>query len=87
MINIEVNIKLILGVIAKLGNIVPHKFYLMPKRSSDEYIQLKRKVTNKVAIKLVRILEKEWSLEPQKVCYRIFEDAINQEINKRKVTA
>jgi len=55
-----------------------------PKRSSDDYIQFKRKITNKEVIKIVSILSTEWLLSPCEVLYRFIAESAAREIKKRK---
>lgn len=55
-----------------------------PKRSSDSYIQLKKKVTNKEIIKIVNILSIEWLLSPNDVCYRFIAESAAREIKKKQ---
>lgn len=55
----------------------------MPKRSSDDYIQLNKKVTNKEVIKIVNVLSSEWLLSPSEVCYRFISESALREIKKK----
>lgn len=55
-----------------------------PKRSSDDYIQLKKKITNKEVIKIVSVLSTEWLLSPTEVCYRFIAECAAKEIKKRE---
>jgi len=55
-----------------------------PKRSSDNYIQLKKKITNKEVIKIVSVLSTEWLLSPAEVCYRFIHETAAKEIKKRE---
>lgn len=55
-----------------------------PKRSSDDYIQLKKKITNKEVIKIVNILSVELLLSPCEVCYRFVYESASKEIRKRE---
>ncbi len=54
-----------------------------PKRSENDYIQLKKKITNKQIIKLVVALSEEWLLTEQEAAYRFFTEKAMQEIQKR----
>lgn len=54
-----------------------------PARSSDNYIQLKKKITNKEVIKIVSVLSTEWLLSPTEVCYRFIHESASREIKKR----
>lgn len=54
------------------------------KRSSDDYIQLKKKITNKEVIKIVNVLSTEWLLLPCEVCYRLISESALKEIKKRE---
>jgi len=56
----------------------------MAKRSSDDYIQLKKKVTNKEVIKIVHVLSVEWLLSPAEVCYRFINESAAREIKKKQ---
>jgi hypothetical protein len=53
------------------------------KRASDNYIQLKKKVTNKEIIKIVNVLSVEWLLSPTEVCYRFINEQAQKEIKKK----
>jgi hypothetical protein len=55
-----------------------------PKRSSDGYIQLNKKITNKEVIKIVSVLSTEWLLSPSEVCYRFIADSAAREIKKKE---
>lgn len=55
-----------------------------PKRSSDEYIQLHKRVTNKEVIKIVKTLSTEWLLSPSEVCYRFIAESAAREIKKKE---
>lgn len=55
-----------------------------PKRSSDDYIQLKKKITNKEVIKIVDVLSAEMLLSRSEVCYRFIHDSASKEIKKRE---
>lgn len=41
------------------------------RRSSDDYIQLRKTVTNKFTLKGIKILVERWGLSPQDVCMRL----------------
>ena len=56
----------------------------MARRSSDLYIQLNKKVTNKEVIKIVHILSTEWLLSPTEVCYRFIAESAAREIKKKE---
>lgn len=56
----------------------------MPRRSSDDYIQFKRKITNKEILNIVLILKKEWLMTEQEICYHFIKEGAIKEINKRK---
>lgn len=56
----------------------------MPKRSSDDYVQLKKKITNKDVLNIILILKRDWLLTEQEVCYRLILEGAQREINKRK---
>lgn len=55
-----------------------------PKRSSDDYIQFKKKITNKQVIEIVGTLSTEWLLSPNEVLYRFIAESAQREIKKRK---
>ncbi len=55
-----------------------------PKRSSDEYIQLNKKITDKEVRNIICLLSKEWHLTDQQVCYEFIRERAILEINKRK---
>ncbi len=54
------------------------------KRSSDEYIQLNKKITNKDIRDIISILSKEWKVTDQEVCYEFIRARAVNEIEKRK---
>lgn len=57
---------------------------MAPKRSSDDYIKLRKTVTNKEVIRIVSVLSSEWLLSPCDVCYRFISEAAAREIKKRE---
>lgn len=56
----------------------------MPKRSSDNYIQLKKKITDKEILNIILILKRDWLMTEQEVCYNFIREGALKEINKRK---
>lgn len=56
----------------------------MPRRSSDNYIQLQKKITNKDVIKVVGHLSKEWLLSPTETCYQMITEYAKKEIDRRQ---
>jgi len=56
----------------------------MPRRSADDYIQLKKKITNKEVIRIVNRLSKEWLLSPTEICYRFIAEGAQREEKKKK---
>ncbi len=55
-----------------------------PKRSEDQYIQFKKKITNKEIIKIVKLISVESLLTEYEVCYKFITDAVAAEIKKRE---
>ena len=66
--------------------ITQHNFFMAfkPKRSSDKYIQFKRKISNPLIIKIVEQLEKDWLLSPQDIIYRFICEGAQKEIKKKE---
>lgn len=58
---------------------------LKPKRSSDGYIQLKKKITDKDIRNVIGILARDWKMTEQQVCYEFIRERAVKEIEKRKV--
>lgn len=56
-----------------------------PKRSSDEYIQLKKKITDKENIKLLTALAEEWNVTDKEAAYRLLCEGMKRERDKRCV--
>lgn len=57
-----------------------------PKRSSDEYIHLNKKITDKQNIKLLKFLAEEWNVTDKEAAYRLLCFAMKKEMG-RLVTA
>lgn len=57
--------------------------FMKPKRSSDEYIQLK-KITEKDLRNAILVISKEKLITPQELCYRYISDGASAEMLKRK---
>lgn len=55
-----------------------------PKRSSDDYIQLNKKITNKEVIKIIKILSEETLFSECEICYRFITESASNEIRKRQ---
>ncbi len=55
-----------------------------PIRSQDSYIQLKKKITNKALIKVVRQVAQDMLLTEVEVCYKFITDSAVAEIKKRE---
>lgn len=55
-----------------------------PKRSEDDYIQLKKKITDKEIRNVIYIIAREWCMTSQQVCYEFIRERAVLEINKRK---
>lgn len=50
-----------------------------PKRSSDEYIHLNKKITDKDNIKLLKTLSANWNVTPKEAAYRILCEGMKKE--------
>lgn len=55
-----------------------------PKRSSDNYIQFKKKITNKEVLNIVLILSRDRLKSPQDVLCDFITEGAKREIEKRK---
>ena len=55
-----------------------------PKRSSDDYIQIKKKITDKGIRDIILILAKELCMTDTQACYEIIRQRSILEIEKRK---
>lgn len=55
-----------------------------PKRSSDDYIQLNKKIIDKDIRNIIGILSRDWKMTEQQVCYEIIRERAVKEIDKRK---
>ena len=55
-----------------------------PKRTSDDYIQLNKKITNKEIRNIILILSREFLLTEEQMCYEIIRQRAVEEIAKRK---
>lgn len=55
-----------------------------PKRSADDYIQLKKKITDKEVRNIIAIISRDWCMTKQEVCYEFIRERAVLEINKRK---
>ena len=55
-----------------------------PKRSSDEYIQLNKKITNREIRNIICLIAKDWKITEQQVCYEFIRERAIKEIEKRK---
>lgn len=55
-----------------------------PKRSSDNYIQFKRKITNKEILNITLVLSKDRLVEPNDVLYQWIAEGAKREIDRRK---
>jgi hypothetical protein len=62
------------------------QFYSMtkPKRSSDDYIQLNKKITDKEIRNIIGVLARDRRMTHQEVCYEFIRIGAIAEINKRK---
>mgnify|MGYP003522724698 CR=1 FL=1 len=54
------------------------------KRSSQDYIQLNKKITDKEIRNIIGILCREWRMTEQQVCYEFIRQSAIKEIEKRK---
>lgn len=54
-----------------------------PKRSSDDYVQLKKKITDKENIKLLNALATDWNITNKEAAYRLLCEAMKRERDKR----
>lgn len=54
-----------------------------PKRTSDDYIQLNKKITNKEIRNIILILARDWRMTEQEVCYEFIRARAISEIEKR----
>ena len=55
-----------------------------PKRSSDDYIQIKKKITDKGLRDIILILARELCMSDTQTCYEIIRQRGILEIEKRK---
>ena len=55
-----------------------------PKRSSDDYIQLNKKITEKEIRNIILVVSKDWRMTEQQVCYEFIRQRAVLEIDKRK---
>jgi len=58
-----------------------------PKRSSDDYIHLNKKITNRDHIKVINMIVEETGAEKKDVVYRILCEALKRECDKRGLTS
>lgn len=54
-----------------------------PKRSSDQYVHLNKKITDKENLKLLTVLSTEWNITKKEAAYRLLCDAMKRERDKR----
>jgi hypothetical protein len=54
-----------------------------PRRSSDEYIHFRKKITSPSLIKIVAILSTEWMIPSCDVLYRFITESAAKEISKK----
>ncbi|MBP6477746.1 MAG: hypothetical protein KBA90_13900 [Chitinophagaceae bacterium] len=54
-----------------------------PKRSSDDYIHLNKKVTDRENIKLLNQLGEDWNITNKEAAYRLLCEAMKRERDKR----
>lgn len=54
-----------------------------PKRSSDEYIHLNKKITDRENIKLLDHLADEWNVTNKEAAYRLLCEAMKRERERR----
>lgn len=82
----DIKIELILYYYYIVGIFIPNYFMFManPKRSSDGYIQLNKKITNKEIRNIICIIARDWKMTEQEVCYEFIRDRSVKEIEKRK---
>jgi hypothetical protein len=60
--------------------VVLHKtIFAMPKRASDNYIQLDKTITNKEMIKSINALAAKWFVSNQAACYRLITEGIERQ--------
>ena len=55
-----------------------------PKRTSDDYIQLNKKIIDKDIRCVIRLLVQEWKMTDQEVCYEFVRRQAILEIQKKK---
>ena len=55
-----------------------------PKRTSDDYVQLKKKIIDKDIRGVIRLLMAEWKMTDQEVCYEFIRRQAIIEIQKKK---
>ncbi len=55
-----------------------------PIRSQDNYIQLKKKITNKEVIKVIKQVAKDQLLTDVEVCYKFIVESARAEIKKKE---
>ena len=55
-----------------------------PKRSSDDYIQINKKITEREIRNVIHILSRDWRMSAQEVCYTFIRERAITEIDKRK---
>ena len=54
-----------------------------PKRSSDDYIQLNKKITDKDIRNIIGLTARDWRMTTQQVCYEFIRKQAIAEIEKR----
>lgn len=59
----------------------------MPRRSSDNYIQLNKKITQKPIIAIIKTIASETLVSDQEVCYKMITECAQKEIERRKKIA
>lgn len=58
---------------------------MLPKRSSDNYLKIRKTITNKEVLNIVLVLSKELFIKPHQVIDRFISEGAQKEINKRKI--
>ena len=67
------------------GTFVPNYIFMdKPKRTSDNYIQLKKKIIDKDIRNIILIMSREWKMTEPQACYEIIRQRAIAEIEKRK---
>ncbi len=69
-----------------LGITLPNLIFMpfKPKRSSDNYIQFKRKISNPAILKIVQQLKNDWLLSENDIIYRFICEGAQKEIKKKE---